>query len=439
MRVTDVKFLKSAMTPATDLDSNAGKLTGSGSTYAIANTGQTSLLALLYQLKQAHFALAEKPFDAQGTHFNAGSLLITNVDETALKAAMRNLALDAVRLSANPTVASHAVTAPRVAFMHTWLGTQTEGWWRQAFDRAGIPYTYMSTQKIAAEGDLNSKYDVIIFAPVGRASSTDIIDGMPMWSNPLPWLKTELTPNLGAIDETADTRPGLGYEGLERLKSFVSKGGLLITCEDTAQFAIDSGLAPGVSVAPRADSRVVGSVLGSVFVAKSSPVAYGYGDSLPVISADGMAFNISNTLARGGGRVLMDAYGHRPTGRGGPDDSDIPQGRINVEPETPPKQQPWEAKVLTEEQTRNNPQVLPAAIRPVVILRFDEAKNLLLSGLLDKGAAIAEHAVVVDAHLGSGNVLLFAINPIYRGETIGSYDLVFNSILNHDHLSVPTH
>jgi hypothetical protein len=31
-------------------------------------------------------------------------------------------------------------------------------------------------------------------------------------------------------------------------------------------------------------------------------------------------------------------------------------------------------------------------------------------------------------------VLLFANNPVYRGETIGSYDLVFNAILNYDHL-----
>ncbi len=35
----------------------------------------------------------------------------------------------------------------------------------------------------------------------------------------------------------------------------------------------------------------------------------------------------------------------------------------------------------------------------------------------------------MDTHVGSGNVLLFANNAIYRGETIGSYNLVFNSIL----------
>ena len=41
---------------------------------------------------------------------------------------------------------------------------------------------------------------------------------------------------------------------------------------------------------------------------------------------------------------------------------------------------------------------------------------------------------MVQAHFGKGNVLLFANNPVYRGETIGSYALVFNAILNHDHL-----
>jgi len=32
---------------------------------------------------------------------------------------------------------------------------------------------------------------------------------------------------------------------------------------------------------------------------------------------------------------------------------------------------------------------------------------------------------------------MFANNPVYRGEAIGSYDLVFNAILNYDHLRQP--
>jgi hypothetical protein len=435
VRVTDAAILKSGMTPLDDPATLTGKLSGAGSMLAVNNSGQVSLLALVYKLKSAKVEVAEKAFDADGKHFSAGSLLIAGANDGAIAESLKDLSLDASRLSAAPTVATHAVTAPRVAFMHTWLATQTEGWWRYAFDTAGVPFDYISTQTVAKQDDLRAKYDVVIFAPVGRASSQDILNGTPAWSNAMPWRKSEITPNLGRIDSTDDIRPGLGYEGLAHLKKFVEQGGLLITCEDTAQFAIDNGLALGVSVASAGDARVVGTVLNTVFVAPNSPVAFGYGANLPVMSANGQAFNVSNTLNRGGGRVLMDPYSERPTGRGSVEDGDEPQGRKPVAAEPLVKQQPWEPRPLNEEQMRNNPRVIPEQYRPEVILRYSDGKSLLLSGLLDKGGSIAEHAVVVDAHLGQGNVLLFGNNPIYRGETIGTYALVFNAILNHDHLA----
>jgi hypothetical protein len=333
----------------------------------------------------------------------------------------------------------HAVTAPRIAFMHTWLNTQTEGWWRYAFDTAGVPYDYINTQTAASQPDLRSKYDVIVFAPVGYSSTADILSGTPTWNNAMPWQKSDLTPNLGALDSTADIRPGLGYDGLAHLKQFVEQGGLLITCEDTAQFAIDTGLAPGVSVASHDDARVVGTVLNSVFVSPNNPIAFGYGAGVPVISANGMAFNVSNSIVRAAGRraapeAFKDPYEQRATGRGSVEDSDQPQGRKIAEAEPLLKQQPWEPKHLNEEETRNNPRVIPVQSRPDVILRFSGSKDLLLDGLLDKASSIAEHAIVVNAHLGQGNVLLFGNNPIYRGETLGTYALVFNAILNYQQL-----
>jgi hypothetical protein len=435
VRLIDSSILKSKMARLDDPAALAGKISGSGTVLAVANTGQVSLLPLAYKLKGSTIQVAEKAFDAEGKHFTAGSLLISDVPDNAARI-LHDLALDASRLSAAPSVPVHAVTAPRIAFMHTWLSTQTEGWWRYAFDAAGVPYDYMSTQTVAGEQDLRAKYDVIIFAPAGYASTAEILNGIPMWNNPMPWQKSELTPNLGAIDSTPDIRPGLGYDGLAHLKKFVEQGGLLITCEDTAQFAIETGLAPGVSTAPHDDARVVGTVLNTVFVSPGNPVAFGYGTSVPVISADGMAFNVSNTLrGRASKNAFKDPYEQRPTGRGSIDDGDQPQGRKIAEAEPLVKQQPWEPKKLDEEQRRNNPQVIPVQSRPDVILRFSDSKTLLLDGLLDKASSIAEHAIVVDAHLGQGNVLLFANNPIYRGETIGTYAMVFNAILNYQHLA----
>jgi hypothetical protein len=434
VRITDPTVLSAKMSRVDDVASLSGKISGTGSVIAIANTGQSSLLALMYKLKDAHVAVAEKDFEANGKHFGAGSLLISAAPDATLTPALQALSLDASRLAAAPSVPTHPAVAPRIAFMHTWQETQTEGWWRYEFDHVGVPYGYISTQTVAGEEDLRNKYDVIVFAPVGRASSQDILNGTPMYGNALPWQKTALTPNLGLLDSTADTRPGLGSGGLEHLRKFVEQGGLLITCEDTAQFAIDSGLAPGVSVVPGA-VRVVGSVLNTVFVSPKHPIAWGLGTALPVMSASGMAFAISNTQGRSGnGRMLMDPYSQRPTGRGSIEDGDVVQGRKDVAPEPLVKQKPWEAKSLNEEEMRNNPSVIPEQQRPEVILRFADAKAMLLSGLLDNASSIAEHAIVVDAHLGEGNVLLFANNPVYRGETVGSYPLVFNAILNFQHL-----
>jgi hypothetical protein len=442
VRVVDPAILQSKMTPLDDASTLAGKVSGAGSVLAIANTSQVSLLPLVYKLtgkdgnaKGSSIQITDKDFDADSKHYPAGSLLITGTDDSQITPILHDLSLDAAHLAAAPSVPTHAATAPRVALMHAWLGTQTEGWWRYAFDTAGVPYDYISTQTAAAEPDLRAKYDVIVFAPVDYAGTEMIINGIPMWNNAMPWQKSDLTPNLGRIDSTPDIRPGLGYDGLAHLKQFITQGGLLITCEDTAQFAVDTGLAPGVSVAARGDARVVGTILNTVFVARDNPVAFGFGTGVPVISANGMAFNVSNTLGGRSGRTLMDPYAERPTGRGSVDDSDQPTGRKIAEAEPLVKQQPWEAKKLNEEEMRNNLFLIPDELRPDVILRFSDAKTLLLDGLLDKGSSLAEHAVVVDAHLGQGNVLLFGNNPVYRGETVGTYAMVFNAILNYQHLA----
>jgi hypothetical protein len=50
------------------------------------------------------------------------------------------------------------------------------------------------------------------------------------------------------------------------------------------------------------------------------------------------------------------------------------------------------------------------------------------------GEALAGRPAVVDVPNGKGHVLLFAINPMWRSETQGSYPLIFNACLNFDHL-----
>jgi hypothetical protein len=280
---------------------------------------------------------------------------------------------------------------------------------------------------------------VILFPPAGFGNGSAIIKGAPTdWGNPLPWKKTAETPNLGNNDSTDDIRPGLGWDGLEHLQAFVNKGGVLVAVDDTASFAANFGFLDGVSVSSPQRMRIVGTVVKTRVVDGASPIAYGYEDkdSLSAYCNDGPIFGVSNVVGRrGGGRRLGAEMSARPTGRGQQSDLDFTPGRELAAPEPQPEFQPWEAAPVTEEQRRNNIGLIPPALRPRVIFRYSEARDLLVSGLVENGGEIAEHPSIVDSPKGKGHVVLFSTNPIYRGETEGTYSLVLNAIMNFDNLN----
>jgi hypothetical protein len=163
---------------------------------------------------------------------------------------------------------------------------------------------------------------------------------------------------------------------------------------------------------------------------------YGYNDNFAIFCANGPIFNLSNTVGGRGGRRAPAEGGERFTGRGSPDDPDTPQNRPPAELPEQPRSEAWEATPLTAEQLRNGIFVIPPSARPRVILRYADARELLVSGLLEAGNEIAQHAAVIDVPYEQGHVLLFSNNPFWRGETQGSYFLVFNAILNFDQLNV---
>lgn len=432
VRVTDVKVLDAAADLVKGDVQSPGGIIGGGSVYLINHAADNNLVTLRFQLKDVAIEAAEEPFEAAGQKFNRGSFILRNASADNLKRAATELGIQVYAVDTAPTVKSHPVKTARVAIMHTWLSTQDEGWWRLAFDQLKVPFDYISTQDVAKATDLRSKYDVIVLAPVGRGTAA-IISGMPMYGNPIPWKTTTLTPNLGKIDSTDDMRPGLGWTGLMNLQKFVQAGGVFITTDDTTDLAVTTGMTPGVSIARPNRLKAIGDILRMKTVDAASPIAYGYGDSLAMYCMNGPIFNLSNTLGGRGGRGRQ---GPRATGRGTPDDPDVVQGRPLVElPEPPPRSEVWEAAPISDEQRRNNGGIIPPDQRPRVVLRYADSKDLFVSGLLDGGDEIAQHAAVIDAPYGAGHVILFSTNPFWRGQTKGSYFLVFNAILNFDNLN----
>ena len=431
-RIVDNKVLETPMERINGEVRAPGSVVGTGSIFLVNHNADNALVTLRYQLKDADIEAAEEQFEAAGQKFSRGSFIIRKTSAANLNRFASDLGIRVYAVNELPNVKTHPIKFARVALMHTWLDTQNEGWWRLAFDQLQMPYTYISTQDVANDENLKSKYDVVIFAPVGYPASA-IVSGLPLYGNPLPWKTTSLTPNLGKIDSTDDMRPGLGWSGLANLQKFVQQGGVFLTVNDTASFAVNYGLAPGVAVARPNRLRAVGNILRTKTVDASSPIAYGYADSLAMYCANGPIFNLTNIAGGSGGRPPRV---QRSTGRGTPDDPDTVQGRTAQELPEPPKSEVWEAVPLTDEQRRNNPTVIPPHQRPRVVLRYAEMRELFVSGLLDGGDEIAEHAAVIDVPVGAGHVVLFSTNPIWRGQTKGSYFLVFNTILNFDNLNV---
>jgi hypothetical protein len=450
VRVVDTTVLKVPVQAVTGTITAPGGISGSGDTYLINANGDNALGTLRYKLRSADIQAAEESFESGGQKFNRGSFIIRNVDRNALDAESKRLGLKVTAAPA-PAVKMHPVRAARVALMHTWASTQTEGWWRLALDNMEIPYDYVSTYDVAQTPDLRAKWDVIMMGP-GGGNAQSIIQGMPMWRNPMPWKNSPETPNIGTYAQTDDIRPGLGYDGLQKLADFVAKGGVYIGTENTADFAINMGLTNGVSSSTPTGNTVVGSLLRTKLADETSPIAYGIMDNLAVYSSSGMSFSVSNSRGGrgggggggGGGGAAGGGRGGggnvRPTGRGTPDDVDFVPGRPVIEPKgldpvpvrTPTS--PWQVAVPTEEQMRSPLNIIPPDQRPRAILRFADQRELLVSGLLD-GGNFAQQPVVVDSPFEKGHVVLFANNPLYRGTTVGSYALVLNTIMHFDNLN----
>ncbi|HEX6715931.1 MAG TPA: M14 family zinc carboxypeptidase [Pyrinomonadaceae bacterium] len=430
VRVTDTKVLQAPMERVTGDVRAPGGISNAGSVYVINHNADNALVTLRYRLKDVEMEAAEEPFEAAGHKFSRGSFIIRKANSEDLRRVANELGIQVYAVPDAPLVKMHPIRTPRIAMMHTWLSTQDEGWYRLGFDQLQVPFAYISTQDVSREPNLKNKYDVILFGPVGR-SGLAIINGMPMYGNPLPWKKTQLTPNLGLIDETDDMRPGLGWSGLQNLQKFVKDGGLFITVDDTSEFAVNYGFTAGVSANRSQHLKAVGDILRMRTVDAASPIAYGYGDSLAMYCFNGAIYNLSNGV---GGRGPRNQP--RATGRGTPDDPDVPQGRPPAEiPEPPPRAEPWEVPPVTDEQRRNAVGLIPPNQRPRVVLRYADSRDLFVSGLLDNGDEIAQRPAVVDVPSGNGHVLLFSTNPFWRGQTKGSYFLVFNAILNWDNLN----
>ncbi|HPQ15135.1 MAG TPA: M14 family metallopeptidase, partial [Bryobacteraceae bacterium] len=156
---------------------------------------------------------------------------------------------------------THPVKRLRTAMYQRYRGgNMDEGWTRLVLEQFGFPYTTLRDAEIK-KGNLNAAYDVIILPN----DSTAMITGESSGGS----REDETTP--------PEYRSGIGNEGVAAIKTFVEKGGTLVTLGNASQFAIDKlELSVRNAVAGRSSREFwcPGSTLRTVFD-NSHPLAYG--------------------------------------------------------------------------------------------------------------------------------------------------------------------
>ncbi len=243
-----------------------------------------------------------------------------------------------------PALSAPDSAAPRIGLYKSYDAAIDEGWTRWVFDTWKVPYTSLVDSVVRA-GKLKERFDVIILPD---QSPRELLDGLPS-RYPAPY------------------SGGLGSEGSDALRQFVTDGGTLIALNEASRFAIQALLLP------------VRNVLEAV----------GDDDFYAPGSIFRLELDTTQAVARGLPRETIGWF------QGGP---------------------AFEA--------------LDSSVARVVGRWPSDPDKVLLSGWVLHPERVAGKGAIVEVQQGTGRVILFGMRPQYRGQSIATYPLLFNSLKN---------
>ena len=382
----DLKVLTGALNPA-------GKVSKGDAGYSISGTLNESFHAV-NQLLAGGVTVRRVTKPSQG--LKAGDFVVATAPEGTLTAVAKETGVDFRSLKAAPTEGVHDVRKLRIGMYQRYGGgNMDEGWTRWVLEHFSFPYVSILDADIK-KGDLNSKFDVIIFpedstatitgdaaaapaaaAPGGRGGRAGgAAEAAPAPAAPVP-AGGGRGPGggggggggFGLIPTPPEYRTGIGAAGVTALREFVEKGGTMVTLGGASNFAIERfGLSIRNAVAGKSTKEFwcPGSTL-KIKVDNTNPVAFGMPqDALAVYLMGNPAF------------------------------------------------------VLTP--TAHNE-------RYEIVARYAD-RDLLQSGWLVGEDTLARTGGVVTAHMGTGKIVLIGFRTQHRAQTYGTFKFLFNSLID---------
>ena len=381
-----------------------GEVEGNGNTYVLDYKAQNTVLPAMYwvksQNKKATLSVLDEMQVVGGDTLLPGSVIFKGLTRGQSDKIGSQYQLDLIAVANAPGGKQHEVALPRVAIYHSWFSTQDEGWSRYTFDERGIPYTSIDKDDLKA-GDLRKKFDVIL-VPRMRGNVGDFIYGVDSKFGPMPFTKTAEYPSHGMPDATNDMTGGPGMEGMGQLKAFIDAGGVVVTLDNSTKMVAETGIARELEPYQASGLFHPGSVVTVKARQSNSPVLYGYPGTFHVFRGNGPLFQVDK-YNRG---MMVLQYGTKP---------------------------------LKDEIPYTGP-VMGMPDRKVEKEKKEEGKKdapYVLSGMVRNEQAIIGHGGIFNVPQGAGRVIAFTFDPLHRYLNHHDAPLVWNVLINWDHLGNP--
>ncbi len=330
--------------------------------YIVLDSKQNASYAVVFSLLKHVPAIFRSATAINGQDFHActGSFIVENSPEVqkVLPELLNKWHLKIYTLDDISSIEKNPLKKRRIGLYQSWRSNMDEGWTRFMFHDFNIPFTTLHNKDFKAKdkkADLNSRFDVIVFAD----ESPEIIKtGKPDPTSPYARYYRDLPPEYeGGIDK----------EGIEALKSFVEKGGILVTLNDAC---------------------------GLIFKEFQAPV------SNPLEKVDRSKFFCPTSLLK------IKVNNHSPIGYG----------------------MPPEAVAMFSESLALSTRIPSGNWNRTVVASYPD-KDILLSGWLLGENFIARKAAVVDLKYKKGHIILIGFRCQHRAQSHGTYKFLLNALL----------
>ncbi|MCX6567230.1 MAG: hypothetical protein NTW38_12560, partial [Candidatus Aminicenantes bacterium] len=358
---------KIEQTPAPDV-----ALPGESPAYIVFDSRANASFAAAFALLKEKAEVFRSREKITGSGFEAapGSFIVKNgpAVQKALPALLEKLRTCVYPLADAASVPKSALKNPRIGLYQSWWSNMDEGWTRYVFDDLGVPYITLHNADFKAPKsdktkakepvkiDLKAKYDVIVFA----SEDSDIIKSGKI-DPASPWARyfAPLPP---------EYEGGIEKEGIDNLKAFIEKGGILVTLNEACKLAIKEFDPPARNILEKVEPMKFFCPLSILKLAvdNTTPIGYGMGETTAAVFNGSPAFETWIPLTTEWDRKVVASY---------PED------------------------------------------------------NILLSGWLSGEETIARKAAVIDTQFKKGRIILLGFACQNRAESHGTYKFLLNALL----------